>query len=125
MSVERSLESKYWPIDSLDIPDTTQLTYYVKNNATPEVLTLVRLSSKHFGTCCEKLLRTILRLSARTSVQNDASLNGLKVEIKTARYWSQCDDCCTCRCVIRFHWLETVDYYKIAAYAIDRNKNSY
>jgi hypothetical protein len=71
----------------------TQIKYYKKNNSTNEVMQLVELDSKPFGSICEKILCETFKLDKRTSSQNDASLNGKKIEIKTARYWAGKDDC--------------------------------
>ena len=62
-------------------------------NASPEVLQLVELESKPFGSVCEKIISELFGLGPRTSSQNDATLNGKKIEIKSARYWAGKDDC--------------------------------
>ena len=71
----------------------TQYIYYKRMNASAEVLQLVELESKPFGSCSEKIISEIFNLGARTSSQNDATCHGKKIEIKTARYWSGKDDC--------------------------------
>jgi len=71
----------------------TQIKYYKKNNSPDEILQLVDLESKAFGTECENILSEILELGPRTSTQNDATKNGKKIEIKSARYWAGKDDC--------------------------------
>lgn len=71
----------------------TQFKYYVKNDASKEVLELVKLDSKAFGSHSEKIICEIFNLGSRTSTQNDATLFGKKIEIKTARYWGAKDDC--------------------------------
>jgi hypothetical protein len=71
----------------------TQIKYYQNNNSSSEILQLVDLESKPFGTEMEKLIIEIFKLTPRTSVQNDATLDGKKIEIKSARYWSGQDDC--------------------------------
>ena len=62
-------------------------------NASAEVLQLVELESKPFGIVSENIISEIFQLGARTSTQNDGTLNGKKIEIKSARYWSGKDDC--------------------------------
>jgi hypothetical protein len=62
-------------------------------NSCEEVLQLVDLESKPFGTECEKILADIFKLSPRTSSQNDGVRNGKKIEIKCARYWAGKDNC--------------------------------
>jgi hypothetical protein len=71
----------------------TQIKHYKRMNASPEVLELVQLESKPFGSVCEKIISELFGLGPRTSSQNDATLNGKKIEIKTARYWAGKDDC--------------------------------
>ena len=71
----------------------TQIKYYKRNNASAEVLQLVELESKPFGSESEKIISEIFHLGARTSTQNDGTLNGKKIEIKSARYWAGKDDC--------------------------------
>lgn len=71
----------------------TQREYYERMNASLIVLMLVYLDSKPFGSVSEKLILEIFGLGPRTSTQNDATLNGKKIEIKCARYWAGEDDC--------------------------------
>jgi hypothetical protein len=71
----------------------TQAKYYKENNSCDEVLQLVELDSKPFGEASEKIICELLQLGARTSSQNDATRNGKKIEIKSARYW-KCEDEC-------------------------------
>ena len=71
----------------------TQIKHYKRMNASAEVLQLVELESKPFGSVCEKIISELFGLGPRTSSQNDATLNGKKIEIKTARYWAGKDDC--------------------------------
>lgn len=71
----------------------TQIKHYKRMNASAEVLELVQLESKPFGSVCEKIISELFGLGPRTSSQNDATLNGKKIEIKSARYWAGKDDC--------------------------------
>lgn len=59
----------------------TQIKYYKKNDSCEEVLQLVDLESKPFGSESEKIIKEIFNLGPRTSSQNK------KIEIKSARYW--------------------------------------
>lgn len=77
---------------SLDFKET-QLEYYERNGADEAVKRFVALESKSFGSKAEQLLKSILGLGPRTSSQNDATLNGKKIEIKSARYWTSSTDC--------------------------------
>lgn len=71
----------------------TQMKYYKQKNASPEVLQLVDLESKPFGTVGENMLSEIFGMGPRTSSQNDGTFNEKKIEIKCARYWAGKDDC--------------------------------
>ena len=69
------------------ITKETQIKYYEKMNASGEILELVSLDSRAFGTNSEKIICEIFNIGPRTSTQNDGTLFGKKIEIKTARYW--------------------------------------
>jgi hypothetical protein len=71
----------------------TQIKYYKRMNSCEEVLQLVELESKPFGSAAEKIIQEIFKLDPRTSTQNDGTKNGKKIEIKSARYWAGKDDC--------------------------------
>ena len=71
----------------------TQIKYYKKMNSCDEVLQLVDLESKPFGSESEKIIQEIFKLGQRTSTQNDGTRLGKKIEIKAARYWAGKDDC--------------------------------
>ena len=66
----------------------TQLKHYKRMGASAEVLQLVELESKPFGSVAEKMMCEIFGLGPRTSTQNDATLGDAKIEIKCARYWA-------------------------------------
>jgi hypothetical protein len=70
-----------------------QYGYYEENHSSLEVLQLVGLDSKSFGSISEKIICEIFNIGPRTSPQNDGIFNDKKIEIKTARYWSWKDDC--------------------------------
>ena len=71
----------------------TQIKYYTKMGSCEEVLQLVALESKPFGSESEKIIQEIFNLGPRTSTQNDATYKDKKIEIKSARYWSGKDEC--------------------------------
>jgi hypothetical protein len=71
----------------------TQYKYYYKNKSSKEVLQLVELDSKPFGSIAEKIITEIFGLGPRTSTQNDATFNKKKIEIKCARYWAGKNEC--------------------------------
>jgi len=89
----------------------TQIKYYRANNASAEVLALVDLESKPFGSVGEKMISEIFALGKRTSSQNDATLNEKKIEIKCARYWAGQDDC-------RWQHLEPEHDYEYALFVL-------
>jgi len=51
----------------------TQIKYYKKMNSCDEVLQLVDLESKPFGSESEKIIQEIFKLGPRTSSQNDGT----------------------------------------------------
>ena len=92
----RFLLSEYWKNTAAFTTiqeKETQIKHYKRMNASTEVLQLVELESKPFGSVCEKIISELFGLGPRTSTQHDATLNGKKIEIKTARYWAGKDDC--------------------------------
>jgi hypothetical protein len=89
----------------------TQIKYYKRMNSCEEVLQLVDLESKPFGSESEKIIQEILNLGPRTSTQNDGTRNGKKIEIKSARYWAGKDDC-------RWQHLEPEHDYEYALFAL-------
>lgn len=80
-------------------------------NANAEVLQLVDLESKPFGSESEKILAEIFSMGPRTSSQNDGTRNNIKIEIKSARYWAGKDDC-------RWQHLEPGHDYQVALFAL-------
>ena len=89
----------------------TQIKYYKRMNSCEEVLQLVDLESKPFGSESEKILQEIFQLGARTSSQNDGTRLGKKIEIKSARYWAGKDDCV-------WQHLEPEHDYEVALFAL-------
>jgi len=95
-----------------DIKDKeTQIKYYTRMNASAEVLQLVELESKPFGTEGEEMLAEIFGMGPRTSSENDGTLKGKKIEIKCARYWAGHDEC-------KWQHLEPEHDYEYAMFAI-------
>ena len=89
----------------------TQIKYYKRMNSCVEVLQLVDLESKPFGSESEKILHEIFQLGTRTSSQNDGTRLGKKIEIKSARYWAGKDDCV-------WQHLEPEHDYEVALFAL-------
>jgi hypothetical protein len=90
------LSAQFWKTTSAFMAlkeKETQIKFYKRNNASPEVLQLVELDSKPFGSISEKILSEIFQLHPRTSSQHDGILHGKKIEIKSARYWGGKDEC--------------------------------
>ena len=71
----------------------TQTQYYVRMNAAPDVVELVSLDSKPFGSVSESIMTELFQMAPRTSSQNDGVFEGHKCEIKCARRWAGKDDC--------------------------------
>jgi hypothetical protein len=63
----------------------TQRTFYKKCGATDEILKIIDLNNKRFGSFAEDYIRENFELGPRTSVENDATVLGRKIEIKSAR----------------------------------------
>jgi hypothetical protein len=113
-TTEDILSANYWKNTRTfkSIKDKeTQIKYYKKMNSCEEVLQLVDLESKPFGSESEKIIQEIFRLGPRTSSQNDGTRNGKKIEIKSARYWAGKDDCV-------WQHLEPDHDYEIALFAL-------
>ena len=71
----------------------TQLQYYERCGSSAEIMKIVGLTPKPFGTACERMVTEMLQLEPRSSCQNDATFNGKNIEIKSARYWGGKNDC--------------------------------
>ena len=71
----------------------SQYDFYKRNNALVEVLDLVSMESKRFGSIAEKLVIKIFKLGKRSSTENDGVRKNKKIEIKCARYWSGKNEC--------------------------------
>jgi hypothetical protein len=89
----------------------TQTQYYVRMNAAPEVIELVSLDSKPFGSVSETMMTELFQMAPRTSTQNDGVFEGRKCEIKCARHWAGKDDC-------RWQHLEPDHDYEFAMLAL-------
>jgi hypothetical protein len=82
----------------------SQLDFYKRNNACPEIQQLVGLESKAFGMHMEKITRQIFRMNKPLNSQHDGIFNGVKIEIKSSRFWGGTTNC-------RFQHIEpTYDY---------------
>lgn len=71
----------------------SQLDYYRSNNASEEILKIVGMESKAFGSIMEKLIIEHFSLCKRKNTQHDACFGDKKIEIKSARYWAGQDNC--------------------------------
>jgi len=71
----------------------TQVDYYRKNNASPEVIKLVALTPKPFGTEAENIIVESFGLDPRDNTQHDGKLRGKKLEVKCARWHAVGGDC--------------------------------
>jgi hypothetical protein len=81
------------PIHQSFIVPPTQLDFYIKKGAAPDILKYVALQGKTFG---EKYMEPIahdwFKLEKRTSSIHDHSKNGKTIEQKSARYHANGDD---------------------------------
>jgi hypothetical protein len=89
----------------------TQTQYYVRMSAAPEVIEMVSLDSKPFGSVSETMMAELFQMAPRTSTQNDGVFEGHKCEIKCARHWAGKDDC-------RWQHLEPEHDYDFAMLAL-------
>ena len=71
----------------------SQLEYYIQNDSNENVIKLVEMESKTFGSICENIICEIFKIGKRSSSENDGVKNGKKIEIKSARYWAGKNDC--------------------------------
>jgi hypothetical protein len=71
----------------------TQVSYYESKEAAPEIIKLVKMDSKAFGSAIEKIIIEHYCLEKRVNTQHDARLEDKKIEIKAARYWAGQDNC--------------------------------
>jgi hypothetical protein len=85
----------------------SQLDNYRASGSPPEILKLVGMHSKGFGSVMEKIVCETLTLGPRTSTQNDGTFRGKKIEIKCARFWGETADA-------RWQHLEPEHDYDIA-----------
>lgn len=89
----------------------TQASYYRMMGASNEVVQLVLLESKPFGSVMENIVRETFGMDDRTSSENDGLFQGIKIEIKSARYWGGKDDC-------RWQHLEEKHDYDVAMFVL-------
>jgi site-specific DNA-methyltransferase (adenine-specific) len=86
----------YWKnlksFSSINYHDT-QHAYYEANGASPEILQMVQLNSKKFGSVSENIIKELLNIGPRENTQHDGILDGKKVEIKVGRYLQWSTDC--------------------------------
>jgi hypothetical protein len=75
------------------VKKTTQLELYVKRGSSPEILALVSMANKVFGTEMENILTELFQLSPRLSSQHDGIRHQKKIEIKSARWHANGEDC--------------------------------
>lgn len=72
---------------------STQLEFYMKNNASADILSLIPLSNKAFGEGMQRIATEIFAMAASSDTGHDAVYRGVPIEIKSARYWSGKLDC--------------------------------
>ena len=72
---------------------TTQMELYIKKNSPVEILQLISMANKVFGTEMEGIYTEMFQLSPRENSQHDGIRNGKKIEIKSARWHATGEDC--------------------------------
>lgn len=69
----------------------TMYEFYVRHHATPEILELVSLENRQFGTMMENIIKEVFHLEKSTRTTYDGMLVNasmkLRIEIKSSRYW--------------------------------------
>lgn len=70
-----------------------QIDFYIKNNANEKILKFFELGSKSFGSLIEKIIIENYEFDKRINTEHDVIFNGIKIEIKSARYWNHQYDC--------------------------------
>jgi len=71
----------------------SQYEYYKKNGAPQEILDIVSMESKRFGSISEQVIAKNYNLEPRLSSQHDGIKKNKKIEIKCARYWAGKNEC--------------------------------
>jgi hypothetical protein len=71
----------------------SQLEFYMKNNASQSILSLVPLSNKAFGEGMQRIVAEVFGMDDSNDTGHDAMYKGHAIEIKSARYWSGKLDC--------------------------------
>ena len=71
----------------------TQLEFYLKNNASEDIMSLVPLSNKAFGEGMQRIVSELFGFDKATNTGHDAVYKGQNIEIKSARYWSGTSEC--------------------------------
>tara|TARA_Y100000588_G_C13696443_1_gene686721 strand:+ start:44 stop:541 length:498 start_codon:yes stop_codon:yes gene_type:complete len=86
--------------DILDLNEYKELAsvissyeYYQKMGAKKQILDIVKLENRKFGSVCEKIMREFLSMEKPQSSQHDAIYFEKKIEIKSARYWAGGTNC--------------------------------
>lgn len=89
-----SIGSERWSgLPIVQRSSNAQAEYYVHHSVDDSVIRLARLPSRTFGCVCEHIIKKLYHLQPSSSVQHDATFDAVKIEIKSARYWRQSDDC--------------------------------
>lgn len=71
----------------------TQVEFYIKNESSEHILSLVPLSNKAFGEGMQRIAAEMFGMTAASDTGHDAVYKGVPIEIKSARYWSGKRDC--------------------------------
>jgi hypothetical protein len=71
----------------------SQFEFYMKNNASQQILSLIPLSNKAFGEGMQRIVSEIFGMTKAANTGHDAVYKGVPIEVKSARYWSGKLDC--------------------------------
>jgi hypothetical protein len=110
------------------IKRTTQLDYYTKHRADPDIIKFVEMNNKTFGESMQKLMCEILKLDPPINTSHDARIikKGLKFEIKSSRYWMKKEDFVWQHIMENHNYdyliLLGLDFHEISVYMITKEK---
>jgi hypothetical protein len=104
---------------------TPQVDFYLKHNATPNIMKLVRLENKSFGTHLEKIAIELFKMrTSKTSRYDAIDTDGKRVEIKCARYWGKKYDAKWQHIMFEYEWdvllVGLVDFNDVIWWELDR-----
>lgn len=64
----------------------TQTDLYIENNSPKEIIELIKLGNKSFGSVMENITNEYFNMDKRTDTMHDFTKSGFKIELKSARF---------------------------------------